>query len=241
MRRLIYVPIIHTDPDLGRLAEGIKERAKEVVGVKNLEKHKKVLRRYWQELADYWGKKKVSGLKIFQDGLAGTDSVSGRKIVWELARKGSINHQIVRKLLEKGGKLVKTEDPELLKEEYFLTSELIKKKSFFGRLFAYLSYKFRKDKLLAKRDAYIAKMINENLGEGETGVCFLGAYHQVLPCLAKDIKVITLKNPKKVKEYYQRFLNQKWEGKVNGLSRYLTKPIKIKLGKKYDPSTSSGS
>ena len=233
MRKLIYVPIIHTDPDLGQLAEGVEEQAKEIVGSDNWGKHKQLVRRYWIEIENYWKKKKVGGVKIFQDGLLANGEV-GRRIVKELASKGSINHRIIEQLEKKGAKLVKTEDPELLKEEYFLTRELIKKKSFLGGLFAYLRYKLRKDKLLAARDAYIIKRINESLEEGETGVCFLGAYHQVLSSLPGDITVIKLKDPEKVKEYYQKFTTHIWEGEVNGLGSYLTAPIKIRLGKNYD-------
>jgi hypothetical protein len=233
MRRLIYIPIIHTDPDLGRLAEGIEEQAEKVVGSDNWQKHKQVVRRYWQKIANYWEGKKVLGMKIFQDGLAANGEI-GKKIVKELADKGSVNHQIVKKLLEKKAELVKTEDPELLKEEYFLTRELIKRRLFLGSLLAFFRYKWRKNKLLQERDAYIIKQIDKSLQEGETGVCFLGAYHKVLTSLPKDILVITLKDPAKVKEYYQKFTTHVWEGEINSLARYLTKPIKIHLGKKYD-------
>lgn len=233
MRRLIYIPIIHTDPDLGQLADAVTEQAKEIVGSDNWGRHKQIVRRFWIEIENYWIKKKVSGLKVFQDGLAANGEI-GKRIVKELANKGSINHRVIERLEKKGAKLVKTEDPELLKEEYFITRELIKKKSFLGGLLAYLRYKLRKDKLLRERDAYIVKRINESLEEGETGICFLGAYHQVLPDLAPDIMVITLKDPEKIKEYYQKFTTHIWEGEVNGLGRYLTTPIKIRLGKQYD-------
>lgn len=231
MRRLIYIPIIHTDPDLGQLAEGVEEQAKKVVGNENWQKHKEAVRRYWREIENFWSQKKVSGFKIFQDGVVANGMI-GKKIVRELVKKGSINHWIIEQLIEKGAVLVKTEDAELLKEEYFLTRELIKRKSFLGGLLAFLHYKWRKDKLLVERDAYIIKRINESLQEGETGICFLGAYHQVLSSLPKDIKVVLLKDPEKVKEYYQKFTTHIWEGEVNDLSHYLTKPIKIRLGKK---------
>ena len=233
MRKLIYAPIIHADSDMGSLAPDVEKWASEVVGGTNWRKHKRAVGLYWWQLAGYWDKKKVDGVKIFQDGMAASGPV-GKKIVKELAEKGSVNYQIIERLLGKGAELVKTEDPALLKEEYFLTKELLKKKSFLGGLLATLRYKWRKDKLLTQRDAYIAKAINENLQEGEIGICFLGAYHQVRPWLASDILVVPLKNLDKIKEYYQKFITQKWEGKVNDLSRYLTAPIGVLLGKKYD-------
>lgn len=235
MRKLIYAPIIHTDPDMGSLAPDAEKWANEVVGGEGWEKHRQAVDLYWRQLAGYWDKKKVQGVKIFQDGMA-TNGEIGKKIVKELAEKGSVNYQIIERLLGKGAELVKTEDPDLLKEEYFLTKELLKKKSFLGSLWATLRYKWRKDKLLRERDAYIVKAINENLQEGEMGICFLGAYHQVRPWLASDILVVPLKNLDKIKEYYQKFITQKWEGEVNSLSRYLTAPIGVHLGmgKKYD-------
>lgn len=233
MRKLIYVPIIHTDPDMGSLAPEMEKWANEVVGGENWGNHQKVVNLYWSQLTGYWESKKAAGVKIFQDGMAANGAV-GKRVVEELARKGSINYQIIENLLQKGAELVKTEDPILLKEEYFLTKELLKKKSFLGGLLATLWYKWRKDKLLTQRDAYIAKAINENLQEGEMGICFLGAYHQVLSNLPQDITVITLKNPEKVKEYYRKFTTHIWEGEVNHLGHDLTTPIKIRLGKKYD-------
>ncbi len=229
MRRLIYVPIIHSDPDLGTLVEGMEERAKAVVGASNWQKHKEVVHLYWQEIADYWAGKKVAGFKIFQDGMP-VDGTMAKNIVKSLAEKGSINHKIIEQLLEKGAELIQTEDPELLKEEYLFTRELIKRKSLLGSLWALFRYRWRKDKLLRARDRYIIKRINESLEEGETGVCFLGAAHQILPILPKDIEVITLKDPQKVREYsglLQKFPfpSKKWEGEVNKLSSYLTTPI----------------
>jgi len=233
LRRLIYIPIIHTDPDLGKLVEGIEERAKAVVGGSNWQKHKEVVRLYWQEIANYWEGKNVPGLKIFQDGMPIGGTV-GETIVKSLANEGSINYQIIEQLMEKGAELMKTEDPELLKEEYFLTRELIKRKSFLSSLLTLFRYRWRKDKLLKGRDTYIVKSINEGLEEGETGVCFLGAYHQILPNLPKDIEVITLKNPRKVRAYYQKVTSKKREEEVDKLGSYLTMPIEIKPGEQYD-------
>ena len=229
MRRLIYLPIIHSDPDLGKLVEGIEERAKAVVGGDNWQKHKEVVRLYWQEIANYWEGKDVSGLKIFQDGMP-ADGVVGERTVKSLAEKGSINYKIIEQLMEKGAILVKTEDPELLKEEYFLTRELTERKSVLGSLSALFRYRRRTGTLLQARDRYIIKRINESLGEGETGVCFLGAYHQVWSSLPKDIEVISLKDPEKVREYYQKFTSNRWEEEVDMLGSYLTEPIKIEIG-----------
>jgi hypothetical protein len=230
MRWLIYVPIIHTEADAGELAGGIEEQAEAVVGGDNWQKHKEVVRRYWQAIADYWEGKNVADFKIFQDGLP-VDGEVGENIVKSLAEKGSINHMIVMRLMQQGAQLVKTEDPELVKEEYVLTRELIEKKSSPGKFTALFRYRQRKDRLLRARDRYMVKRINESLVEGETGICFLGAYHQVWSSLPKDIAVITLKDPQKVKEYYQKFTSNRWEKELDTLRSYLTAPIIIETGK----------
>jgi hypothetical protein len=173
----------------------------------------------------------VAGIKIFQDAMA-ADGEVGKKIVQSLAKDGSINHQIIEQLLERGAKLSKTEDAALLKEEYFLTKELAEKKSDSFRCLAH--YKEQKDRLLKARDAYISKRINESLKEGETGVCFLGAYHQILSHVARDIDVSALKDPEKVRAYSQKYSSKQWEGEVNRLGRYLIAPIQTEAGEQYE-------
>src|ERR1019366_8293258 len=161
MRKLIYVPIIHTEADLGSLAEGIEERAKAVVGEANWQQHKAEVDRYWQEIYDYWTKETLPGLKIFQDGMP-VDGPVGENIVKSLAYNGSVNYKIIEELLNKGATLIKTEDAELLKEEYFLTRELTNSDPASTSLHALSRYKWRKDKLLKARDTYIARRIDEN-------------------------------------------------------------------------------
>jgi hypothetical protein len=99
MRKLLYVPIIHNEADLGSLAKGIEERARTVVGARSWQKHKEIVRLYWQVIANYWNGKDVAGIKIFQDAMA-ADGELGEKIVKSLAQDGSINHQIIEQMLE---------------------------------------------------------------------------------------------------------------------------------------------
>lgn len=226
---MIYVPIIHTNLDLGSLAADIEMKTKKMVKPTSWRKHKIIVKNYWDEIARYWQERQVSGFKIFQDGMA-TNGMVGQKIVSDLAKKGSVNYKIVKQLVEKGAQLVKTEDPELLKEEYFLTKELVERKSFLGTLFALLRYKWRKGGLLAERDSYIAKRIDENLQEGETAICFLGVYHQMIQKLPSDLTVVYLKDPKKIRQYYQKLTSRSREGEINRLARWLVKPVKIPLG-----------
>ncbi len=158
------------------------------------------------------------------------DGEIGNNIVKALAGEGSINHKIIEQLMERGATLVKTEDPELIKKEYVLTRALVNGKSLASTMMATFQYRRQKDRLLRARDAYIAKRINENLSEGETGLCFLGAYHQLLPLLPGDIEVIALKDPEKVKEYYQKVTSNVSEEVLDKLGRYLVMPITVEIG-----------
>ena len=233
MRRLIYIQIIHTNTDLGSLASNIEIKAKKAVEAASWRRHKSIVENYWAEIARYWQNKDVSGFKIFQDGIP-TNGTVGQKMVADLAKKGSINYKIVKQLTDKGAILTKTEDPDLLKEEYFLTKGLVARKSFLGGLFAFLRYKWRKGGLLDGRDNYIAKRIDESLQEGETGICFLGVYHRMLQKLSSNFTVVYLKDPQKIREYYQRLTSHSRDGEINRLGRWLVKPIKIPLSKNYD-------
>jgi pheromone shutdown protein TraB len=51
------------------------------------------------------------------------------------------------------------------------------------------TYTFRALALLDERDSYIARRINTTLGEGQTGLLFVGAAHQVEKKLPRDIMV----------------------------------------------------
>ena len=96
MRRLVYVPIIHTDLDLGSLAGGVEERAKPVVGGINWQEHKEVVRLYWQQIANYWEAKNVSGLKIFQCSVSRSNQVKIQRILCAtFIRVTSLGHLVI--------------------------------------------------------------------------------------------------------------------------------------------------
>lgn len=224
MRTLVYIPIIHTDPDLGSLAADVEERANRFLG-EHWKEHKKAVKQYWQEITKYFEDRKLNGIKIFQDGLP-VGGKAAQAMINELAQTGSPNYQLLKDLSRKGAQVLKTEDPALLKKEYQLTKNLVAKKNLLWAILAFFNYKLKKDKLLEARDRYIAGQINQKLEEKETGVCFLGAYHQVLPKLAKDIRIVFFKDPEKVKDYYQTLSRGEKTGKIEELASYLTKPEK---------------
>lgn len=224
-RTLVYIPIIHTDPDLGSLASGLEEKAVKLLG-SYWGEHKKTVAGYWQEITRFLERKTFTEVLVFQDGLpAGGETAQA--IIEKLAQAGSPNYQLLEGLVKMGARVQKTEDPELLKQEYQLTKDLVARKNFVSAVFDFFKYKLKKNKLLSARDEHIAKQINQNLKEGETGVCFLGAYHDVLSKLAGDIEIVLAKDPGKVKEYYRRLTKGETRGAVNDLARYLTRPIQL--------------
>jgi hypothetical protein len=80
--------------------------------------------------------------------------------------------------------------------------------------------------LLKQRDDFIAKRIGETLGEGETGILFIGAYHDILPKLPDDIQVSQIKDVAKVREYQISLANAKGHSQhFHQLAEYLTSSI----------------
>ena len=118
MRELIYIPIIHTQVDMGAMAESVKKEYSAKFGKVGWLQHIKSIDGMWDGI-----RRKIISLnlpykkvRIYQDGLP----VCGKEleIVREIAEKGGMNHKIVLDLVMKGAKLEGTEDPTLLLQEY---------------------------------------------------------------------------------------------------------------------------
>ncbi len=202
MRTLIYVPVIHTSADLGSLAKDVTKRGIADLGEDIWEKHVSAVEKFWDVISDYFDSIDVSGMKIYQDGMV-ADGEGGQKIVEEGAKSGSRNYELVARLLKKGAILVKTEDFKLVKEERDRLVAITQSKSITHKLIAFIKYKLAKDRLLNKRDEFIAKRIDESLQE--IGIIFIGAYHNIKKRLPRSIRVSEIKDARKVKEY-QRLL-----------------------------------
>jgi hypothetical protein len=187
-RSLIYVPIIHTQADLGALGELVQRI-----------KIKRLGRRAWNHNAHLidglWTKIEgaIAGLKldyervrVYQDGLP----ECGREleIVAELAKVGSRNHRLLLELHEKGARIMGTESPELLIEEYkLMTAHLAGDRN---QTVKGSASQVAMRGLLAKRDQYIANRIDCTLLAGESGILFLGMLHSLSTLLAKDIRLV---------------------------------------------------
>lgn len=180
-RRLCYLPIVHTEQDLGGLGTAVKARTAAQLGPVAWERKQRLAAAYWTQLAD-WATQLPTQLadhRLYQDGLP----ICGKEaaIVAELAQKGSRNHALLALLMERGALLMGTESPELLLEEYRLAhSSLLEGAPAASTQLAVL---------LQRRDEFIARRIADTLQPGETGVLFIGALHQVAALLPADIRV----------------------------------------------------
>ncbi len=224
MRELLYVPIIHVDSDLGSIASDIDKRSADICGEERWERHKQSVTIFWDKIEEYFKKLDAGNLKIYQDGLL-ADGELGQKIIEEGARKGSINFQIILDLMKRGGEIRKTEDVKLLKEEYDRILKLSQTKSLRERTTAYADYKIHKDRMMGKRDRFVANTLNETLKEEERGVLFMGAFHEVLQHITKDVKVKEVKNIEKVRAYFKELMSGKNKEKFDQLTEYLTSEI----------------
>ena len=181
-RRLIWVPIIHTPEDLGKLRASVRDRHIGRRGRAGWEAHVKAVGEFWREI-----RRRVAGLdvspskiRLYQDALP----VCGfeEQIVRELAGGGGANHQLLADLMARGATLTGTESPHLLVEEYELN-----RRSLAGT--PSLDAPEKAKALLEARDQFIADRIAQTLRGGETGLIFLGMAHSLEGRLPADIRV----------------------------------------------------
>ena len=220
MRELLYVPIIHSEPDLGSLGVAIERRSASLYGEKRWAQHKKTVAMFWKSVTDYLLLLDAASLKIYQDGLAANGELA-RRIVEEAAKRGSMNHQVIWQLLSKGAEVRKTEDASLLMEELRLARE----ESGAASIPNPGDLNSRRVSLTEERDKFIAKTIDETLKQGETAVLFIGAYHNVRLYLPRDITVEYLKEQERVKAYFEELISGGKGRRFQELARYLACPI----------------
>jgi hypothetical protein len=190
MRKLVAVRIVHAPSDMGSASAGLEKAGISTLGRQRWQENQKKIESFWLELekeVEDLGLD-VEKLRIYQDGLPCAGAL-GERIVRETAAKGSRNYQIVQKLMDRGAKIEATESVDLLRQEYGYIKSLLEAKTDEERREAEERYNHVKDKLLEERDLFIARAIDASLKEGETGLLFIGASHNVLPKIAGDIEV----------------------------------------------------
>jgi len=176
MARLIYVPVMHSSVEMGSAAGAYKAAFIARFGELKWRKRCDEFAAIWDNIAAGIDALRLSpvGLKLYQDSLP----VCGKEVplIRDLAAQGSQNHRLLAALIDKGATLVGTESPALLLEEYRLLQSAERAPE-------------QAAALLHERDQFIAKRIDETLAEGETGILFMGALHQVANLLPAWIRV----------------------------------------------------
>ena len=190
MKRLVHIPVIHNQADLGSLAESVRAHYLERVGPAGWAQRQRAVEKLWHDIRRAINALRLDyrRLRIYQDGLP----LCGKEedIVRELAGAGSLNHQLVLELAGKGAALMGTEDPQLLLREYQLQRRRIGAAA--AGADASAPSPGEAAELLVLRDGFIIRRIEATLQEGETGLLFLGAAHRLGAFGAADIDVETL-------------------------------------------------
>ena len=189
MRRLIYIPMVHTVADMGSEAENLKGLYIARNGEEEWLVRNRVVEKFWDEIEKrvFSMELDFSRVRIYQDGLP----VSGKElqIMKEVAAQGSRNYRIVQELVEKGAALEGTEDPRLLLAEYRAVKIIAAVRDEAARQRANVAFALEAQEILKARDAFVGQRIDQTLQDGETGLLFMGLLHQVEQYLPSDIQV----------------------------------------------------
>jgi hypothetical protein len=176
MARLIYVPVMHSSVEMGSAAGAYKAAFVARFGERKWQERCDEFDAIWDKIAAGIDALELNPgkLKLYQDSLP----VCGKEVplIRDLAAQGSHNHRLLATLIGKGATLIGTESPALLLEEYRLLQSAERAPE-------------QAAALLRERDGFIAKRIDETLSEGETGLLFMGALHQVARLLPPRIQV----------------------------------------------------
>jgi len=219
---LIYVPVIHEAADLGSVSVVADEKGNDILGRKEWDKHKEIVKSFWEQISDYFRGIDAAGLEIFQDGLPVGGEMALR-IVREGAERGSRNYRIVLDLVNRGGIIKKTEDVKLLQRELIRARQLTHQEPLEEEEIDVYQDLISGERLMADRDRFTARSINETLAQ--RGVLFMGAFHQVPVYLDKDIKVLELKKIEKVQAYLKVLYAQGPREILTSLSAYMAGPV----------------
>ncbi len=226
MRKLYLVPIIHSPADMGTIRTLLSETSAAALGKELWDEHQKTISRFWDSVSRFFSSLQICNFKIYQDGLVGAGE-DGLKIVTEGVRQGSVNYEIISSLLQRGAILIKTEDIALVLREYNYIKKITSAKSTRERDTFASRYKLAQHKLLEERDNFIARTIESTLKEGDVGVLFIGAYHEVLSKLPVDIRIVQVKEATKVREYHKvlTHISLKTRVQYQQLAEYLVSPV----------------
>jgi hypothetical protein len=176
MARLVYVPVVHSIAEMGSAAEAYRAAFAARYGERKLAERSTEFDAIWRAIGEGIRSLRLDlkHVKLYQDSLP----VCGheRALVHQIAAQGSRNHQLLEALADSGASLVGTESPSLLLDEYRLMQSPERTEA-------------QAAALLDARDQFIAARVDETLGNGATGILFIGALHHVAKFLPKRISV----------------------------------------------------
>jgi len=191
LRSLIYVPIVHSEVDLGSAGGEVRRRYQEAFGPSAWKRRFSSVEAMWDGIAEKLRALPVEWprTRLYQDGLP----VCGREaeIVRDLARQGSRNHQLLLEAMERGATLMGTESAALVVAEYRRVQKLIEAARLPDETSdeIALELKAEGERLLKERDAFMASRIDATLQVGETGILFVGLLHEVDELLSQGFEV----------------------------------------------------
>jgi hypothetical protein len=193
-RSLIWVPIVHTKEDMGSLADSVARLSMRRLGKSKWDAHIRSVAALWNEarrMIDDLGLQ-YPRVRLYQDGLPICDHEE--KIVRELALAGSANHRLLVDLIERGARLMGTESPQLLVEEYKLNRYMLSEgETSLPSSIGATAIQQQARQLLEARDQFITARVVETLEPGEQGLIFLGKLHSLDGRLPEDIPLTILR------------------------------------------------
>jgi hypothetical protein len=176
MAKLIYIPVMHSSAEMGSAAAAYKAAFVARFGEPKWQERCAEFDQIWDGIAAAIDALHLdpARVKLYQDSLP----VCGKEValIRDLAALGSHNHRLLAALVDQGAALIGTESPGLLLEEYRLLQSAERAPA-------------QAASLLLQRDQFIAERIDATLDEGETGLLFMGALHQVARLLPPRIQV----------------------------------------------------
>lgn len=179
MRALIYVPILHSEADLGSMAEEMRAKFVQAFGADAWARRVSAVDAMWEGIGArlYATPLRWKKVRLYQDGLP----ICGREedIARRLAAAGSRNHALLLELMRRGAALMGTEDPDAMLREYHRIQALAQMARVPSEAHKVHELARAGDELLRERDAFILRRIDETLGQDETGILFIGLLHRV--------------------------------------------------------------
>ena len=188
-RRLIWIPIIHSRPDLGSVAEALRRWYVQHTSPEEWTRHIQTVDGAWEHIQQAIDRLHLDydRVRLYQDGLP--QCGHELDIVKDLAASGSQNHGILLDLVARGATLVGTESPALLLEEYELVQRALTRLGAEDADERAEHHQALSQLVLETRDRFIAGRVDETLQAGEVGLLFLGLLHAPERFLPSDIEL----------------------------------------------------